>query len=174
MEDLRYPVGRFQSVDALTPEQRRTAIDAIAAAPGHMRAAVRGLNDEQLDAPYRPGGWTVRQVVHHVPDSHLNAYVRMKLGLTEDRPSVKAYDENAWAALEDSRTTPIEVSLSLLEAVHERWVRVMRAMAPSDFARTITHSENGPMTLDRVVALYHWHSLHHVAHITGLRARHGW
>lgn len=174
MEDLRYPVGRFQSVDALSPDQRCAAIDAIAAAPGHMRAAVRGLSDEQLDTPYRPGGWTVRQVVHHVPDSHLNAYVRMKLGLTEDRPDVKAYDENAWAALEDSRTTPIETSLTLLDAVHDRWVRVMRSMAPSDFARTITHSENGPMTLDHVVALYHWHSLHHVAHITRLRARNGW
>lgn len=174
MEDLRYPVGRHQPVDALTPEQRRTAIDLLAAAPGHMRAAVRGLSDAQLDAPYRPDGWTVRQVVHHVPDSHMNAYIRTKLGLTEDTPTVKPYDESAWARLDDARSTPIETSLALLDGVHDRWVRVLRAMAPSDFARTIMHPENGMMTLDRVVAVYHWHSLHHVAHITRLRDRNGW
>jgi uncharacterized damage-inducible protein DinB len=174
MDDLRYPIGRFQSLDTLTPDQRRTAIAAISSAPGHLRAAVRGLNDEQLDTPYRPEGWTVRQVVHHVPDSHMNAYVRTKLALTESKPRVTAYDEAAWAKLEDAQSTPIETSLTLLDAVHDRWVRILRAMSPSDFSRTIMHPENGEMTLDRVLALYHWHSLHHVAHITHLRARSNW
>lgn len=174
MDDLRYPVGRFQVVRTLSPEQRRTAIDTIAAAPGHMRAAVHGLDQQQLDTPYRPDGWTVRQVVHHVPDSHMNAYVRTKLALTEDNPHIKAYDEQAWAKLDDSRTTPIEASLTLLGALHDRWVRLFRAMTPADFARTLMHSENGEMTLDHVLAMYQWHSLHHVAHITRLRARSGW
>jgi hypothetical protein len=139
-----------------------------------MRAAVRTLNEQQLDTPYRPDGWTVRQVVHHVPDSHLNAYIRTKLALTEDNPRITAYDEAAWAELEDSRTTPVETSLTLLDMVHDRWVRVLRVMTPGDFARTLMHPDNGQMTLDHVIALYQWHSQHHVAHITGLRARNGW
>ena len=174
MDDLRYPVGRFQPVRSLSPDQRRTAIDTIAAAPSHLRAAVRGLDERQLDTPYRPEGWTVRQVVHHLPDSHLNAYARTKLALTEEAPRVFAYDEAAWATLEDSRTTPVETSLTLLEAVHDRWVRLFRAMTPADFARTLIHPENGEMTLDQLLALYQWHSLHHVAQITRLRARSGW
>ena len=174
MEDLRYPVGRHQRPASLTPEQRRAAIEAIAATPARMRDAVRGLGDIQLDTPYRPDGWTVRQVVHHVPDSHLNAYTRVKLGLTEDTPTIKPYDEAAWATLEDSRTTPVETSLTMLDALHDRWVRVLRSMAPSDFERRINHPELGPMTLDQVVAMYEWHGRHHVAHITGLRSRMGW
>ena len=146
MDDLRYPVGRHQRLSPSPPDQRRAAIEAIAAAPTHLRAAVRGL-DRQLDTPYRPGGWTVRQVVHHVPDSHLNAYIRFKLALTEDTPTIKPYDEAKWAQLEDA-STPIETSLALLEAVHERWVRVLRAMSPSDFARTFNHPEHGVMNLD--------------------------
>jgi uncharacterized damage-inducible protein DinB len=174
MEDLRYPVGRHQRPQSLTSEQRRTAIDAIAAAPTLLRAAVSGLDDRQLDTPYRPNGWTVRQVVHHVPDSHLNAYTRFKLGLTEDTPTIKTYDEAKWAQLEDSRSTPIATSLALLDAVHDRWLRVLRAMSSSDFARTLNHPENGVMNLDQMLALYEWHGRHHVAHVTNLRSRNGW
>jgi hypothetical protein len=174
MEDLRFPVGRFQRPDSLTPEQRRAAIDAIVAAPVHLRAAVRGLDEPKLDTPYRPDGWTVRQVVHHVPDSHMNAFIRFKLALTEDTPTIKPYDESAWATLEDARSTPIETSLALLDCLHDRWVRVLRAMSPADFSRALNHPENGRMTLDQVLANYEWHSSHHVAHITKLRERNGW
>ena len=172
--DLRFPVGTYTKPTSLSPDARRTALDVIAKGPSRLREAVRGLSEAQLDTPYRPEGWTVRQVVHHVPDSHLNAYIRVKLALTEDVPTVKPYDEAAWAKLEDSRSTPIEVSLALFEAVTDRWMRVLRAMSPSDFARKLNHPENGPMTLDDVVAMYAWHTNHHVAHITELRKRSGW
>jgi uncharacterized damage-inducible protein DinB len=174
MEDLRYPVGRYQRPDSLSAEQRHDAIGAIAATPANMRNAVRSLTEAQLETPYRPGGWTVRQVVHHVPDSHLNAYTRFKLALTEDMPTVKPYDEAAWALLEDSRSTPIETSLVLLDAVHDRWVRVLDAMSAADFGRTLNHPENGVMNLDQLLAMYAWHGKHHVAHITRLRQREGW
>jgi uncharacterized damage-inducible protein DinB len=174
MDDLRFPVGRFARPERLTPEQRRAAIDSIANTPARMRAAVHGLDNAQLDTPYRPEGWTVRQVVHHVPDSHMNAYTRLKLGLTEDTPTIKPYDEAAWATLDDVRATPIETSLSLLESLHDRWVRVLQAMSPADFDRTINHPENGTMTLDQLLALYEWHGRHHVAHINNLRQRNGW
>ena len=174
MEDLRFPVGRFQRPQSLEPKQRRAAIDTIAEAPTKLRAAVAGLTDAQLDTPYRPEGWTVRQVVHHVPDSHLNAYTRFKLALTEDTPTIKPYDEAAWAKLEDSKSTPVATSLALLDAVHDRWIRILRAMSPSDFSRTLNHPENGVMNLDQMLALYEWHSRHHVAHITNLRQRSGW
>ncbi len=174
MEDLQYPVGRFQRPSSLEPKQRRAAIDTVAEAPTKLRAAVAGLSDAQLDTPYRPDGWTVRQVVHHVPDSHLNAYTRFKLALTEDTPTIKTYNEMAWAKLEDSRSTPVATSLALLDAVHDRWVRILRAMAPSDFSRTLMHPENGAMNLDQMLALYEWHSRHHVAHVTNLRQRSGW
>lgn len=174
MEDLRYPVGRYQRPTNLSPDQRRAAIDSIAGAPARMRAAVRGLDDSQLDTPYRPDGWTVRQLVHHVPDSHLNSYTRFKLALTEDTPTIKPYDEAAWARLDDSRTTPIETSLTMLDVLHDRWVRLLHAMTPSDFERRINHPENGTMTLDQLLALYEWHGRHHVAHITELRWRMGW
>lgn len=174
MEDLRFPVGRFQRPQSLEPKQRRAAIDTIAEAPTKLRAAVAGLTDAQLDTPYRPEGWTVRQVVHHVPDSHLNAYTRFKLALTEDTPTIKPYDEAAWAKLEDSKSTPVATSLALLDAVHDRWIRILRAMSPSDFSRTLNHPENGVMNLDQMLALYEWHSRHHVAHVTNLRQRSGW
>jgi len=174
MEDLRYPVGRYQRPQSLTSDQRRTAIDAIAAAPTLLRSAISGLDDRQLDTPYRPDGWTVRQVVHHVPDSHLNAYTRFKLALTEDTPTIKPYNEAEWAKLEDSRTTPIETSLSLLDGVHDRWARILHAMSPADFSRKLNHPENGIMTLDQLLALYEWHSRHHTAHITTLRKAKGW
>jgi hypothetical protein len=174
MEDLSFPVGRFQKPQSLEPKQRRAAIDTIAEAPTKLRAAVSGLTDAQLDTPYRPDGWTVRQVVHHVPDSHLNAYARFKLALTEDTPTIKPYDEAAWATLEDSKSTPVATSLALLDAVHDRWVRILRAMSPSDFSRTLNHPENGIVSLDQMLALYEWHGRHHVAHVTNLRARNGW
>lgn len=172
--DPRYPIGRYRVEGEITAEQRRQWIENIAATPARMREAVAGLTDEQLDTPYRDGGWTVRQVAHHVPDSHANAYTRFKLGLTESDPVIKPYDEAAWALLEDSRVTPIEVSLTLLEALHVRWVNVLRSVGDEQWSRTIQHPENGRMRLDFVLGLYDWHGRHHVAHITRLRERMGW
>lgn len=173
-EDLRYPVGRFDVRAPVPAEQIPGWTQQIADTPARLRAAVEGLSPERLDTPYRPGGWTVRQVVHHLPDSHMNAYTRLKLALTEDEPTIKPYDEAAWALLEDSRSTPLEVSLTLLETLHDRWVRLMRALGPADFARTLRHPEMGTMRVDALVGLYAWHGRHHVAHITGLRERMGW
>ncbi|HET7712245.1 MAG TPA: bacillithiol transferase BstA [Thermoanaerobaculia bacterium] len=174
MHDLRYPVGPFQPVNALSPGERRQRIEEIAAAPARMREAVTGLSDEQLDTPYRDGGWTVRQVAHHLPDSHLNAYIRLKLALTESEPTIKPYDEAAWAQLPDSVQTPVETSLTLLESLHQRWVILLRSLRDEDFARTFRHPEHGVVTLDWLLAMYGWHSRHHVAHITSLRERRGW
>jgi hypothetical protein len=173
MTDLQYPVGRHTHVKTLTPEQRAERIMQIADAPGHLRRAVAGLDERQLETPYRPEGWTVRQVVHHVPDSHLNAYVRCKLALTEEHPTIKPYDQALWARTPDARA-PVEVSLALLAALHERWVLLLRGLGPADFARTLNHPEVGRMTLDGVLAMYAWHGRHHTAHITGLRERMGW
>jgi hypothetical protein len=172
--DLSYPIGKFHYEAPLTKAQRNAALDVIAGVPAKLREGVRGLSAAQLDTAYRPGGWTVRQVVHHVPDSHLNAFIRTKLALTETEPMIKPYDEKRWAELADAQLTPIETSLTLLEAVHERWNHLLRAMTDSDFARTFRHPEHGVRTLDWLVALYAWHGPHHVAHITGLRARKGW
>jgi Mycothiol maleylpyruvate isomerase N-terminal domain. len=175
MNDPRYPVGKFHRPTApYTNEERRVFIDQIADVPTRMRQAVAGLSGPQLDTPYREGGWTARQVVHHVPDSHMNAYTRVKMALTEDEPTIKPYDEAAWAKLIDARDTPIEVSLTLLETLHDRWVRILRAMSEGDFARTLNHPDNGVMTLDWLIAMYAWHGRHHVAHITSLRERNGW
>ena len=171
--DLKYPIGRFRRVTSLTDAERQEAIESIAAAPARLRDAVQGLTEEQLDTPYRPGGWTVRQVVHHVPDSHLNAYIRFKWTLTEDNPTIKTYRQDLWAELADSRG-PVEVSLTILEALHDRWVRLLRSLTPEDFARTFNHPENGPMTLDGLLVLYDWHGRHHAAHVTGLRERMNW
>ncbi len=172
--DLRYPVGKFKWEGSLSEEVRRRAIEEIAEAPARLRAAVAGLTPQQLDTPYRAEGWTVRQVVHHLPDSHLNAYTRFKLALTEDEPTIKPYDENRWSALEDARTAPVEVSLELLEALHRRWVLLLHGMPPGDFARTFRHPELGLVSLEKNLALYAWHGRHHVAHITSLRERMGW
>jgi hypothetical protein len=172
--DLRYPVGRFEFEGTLSEPDRRLLIDQIAATPEKMRAAVAGLNDKQLDTPYRPGGWTVRQVVHHVPESHLNSYIRFKLAMTEDQPTIKPYLEDRWAELEDARTAPVEMSLNLLESLHQRWVWFLRSLENSDFQRTFHHPELGLVSLDKNVALYAWHGRHHVAHITSLRERNGW
>jgi len=172
--DLSFPTGRFQRPPSLDPDARRRAIETIAATPARLRDAVRGLSDEQLQTPYRPGGWTVRQVVHHVPDSHLNAYCRFKLALTENEPTIKPYDEAAWAQLADVAAVPIATSLTLLETVHERWVAILRAMKPTDFERMLVHPETGHQRLDQMLALYAWHGPHHIAHITTLRQRMGW
>ena len=173
--DLRYPVGRFTPESDLTAERRRALIEEIARLPERLRAAVADLDDRRLDTPYRPGGWTVRQLVHHVADSHLNAYVRFKLGLTEDAPPVKPYDEGRWAELPDVAAVPIETSLRMLEALHERWTALLRATPPDGFARVVRHPEHEqPMSLDRLLMLYAWHSRHHVAHVTALREREGW
>ena len=174
IDDLRYPVGRFDRHAVLEPADFPGLIDRIAAAPTLLRAAVEGLDDGRLDTPYRDGGWTVRQVVHHVPDSHMNAYVRFKLALTESNPSIKTYDEKAWAGLADTRTTPIAVSLQLLDALHDRWVRVLRDMSADDFRRTLHHPEWGDIDLRLMLGLYAWHGRHHVAHVTALRQRMGW
>ncbi|HJT17542.1 MAG TPA: putative metal-dependent hydrolase [Thermoanaerobaculia bacterium] len=174
MNDPRYPIGKFERRDELTPAERRQMIDDIAEVPARMRDAVSGLTPAQLHTPYREGGWTLRQVAHHVPDSHLNAYVRFKLALTEDTPTIKPYDEARWAELPDTRDTPLRTSLTMLEALHERWVCLLRHMKPDDFRRKLTHPENGEMTLDAVLGMYAWHGKHHVAHITSTRERHGW
>jgi uncharacterized damage-inducible protein DinB len=172
--DARYPVGRFEWHGSMTEAARQELIGQIAEAPARLRAAVEGLNDEQLATPYRPGGWTVRQVVHHLPDSHLNAYVRFKLALTEDKPTVKTYDQDRWAQLPDSEGVPVETSLRLLTSLHERWVHLLRSMSEEDFARTLNHPDLGTVDLNRMLALYAWHGRHHVAHITALRERMGW
>jgi uncharacterized damage-inducible protein DinB len=174
MDDLRYPIGQFAPQPQLSQEVRRTLIRQIADAPAGLRAAVRGLDDRQLDTPYRPGGWTVRQVAHHVPDSHLNAYIRFKLGLTEDNPTIKPYDEAAWAKVADTSRTPVEVSLTLLDALHTRWVVLLESMEPADFERGVVHPDHGQRTLDWLLQLYSWHGRHHAAHITRLREREGW
>ena len=171
--DLRYPTGRFRRVASLTPEERQAAIEEIAATPVRMRAAILGLTPEQLDTPYRPEGWTVRQLLHHVPDSHMNAYIRFKWTLSEENPTIKPYDQAAWATLADTRLTPIGVSLDLLGAVHTRWGVLLEAMKEEDWARPLMHPENGPMTLDRLLQMYAWHGRHHVAHVTELRKREG-
>ena len=172
--DLRYPIGRFQFPASVTPQDREQAIAILAAAPERFREAVRDLTDAQLDTPYRPEGWTVRQVVHHVADSHINSYVRFRLALTEDQPGVKTYEEAKWAELPDARTLPVEISLQLIESLHLRWVGLLRNLAPADFARTFRHPALGLLTLDSTLALYAWHSRHHEAHITALRQRMGW
>jgi uncharacterized damage-inducible protein DinB len=173
--DPRYPIGKFQWTGGeATAQERAERIAQIAACPVGLRAAVQDLDEAQIDTPYRDGGWTVRQVVHHVPDSHMNAYIRFKLGLTEDTPTIKPYEENSWAQLADSRTAPIGLSLDLLDNVHARWLLVLRAMRPADFARKINHPESGVQTLDRVLALYAWHGRHHIAHVTSLREKSGW
>ena len=174
MSDPRYPVGRFNFSGPLTEIQRTQCISEIEDTPSALRDATRGLSAEQLDTPYRDGGWTVRQVVHHVPDSHLNAYIRFKLALTEDEPTIKPYAEDRWAQLGDVKDTPIEVSLSLLDNLHDRWVRLLRSLVAEDWRRSFRHPELGVVSLERNLALYSWHGRHHIAHITSLREKKGW
>jgi uncharacterized damage-inducible protein DinB len=173
--DLRYPVGKFNWDVPLSEAEYPRLIAQIADAPGALKSAVAGLSPDQLDTPYRPGGWTVKQVVHHLPDSHLNAYTRFKLALTEDEPTIKPYDEAAWAKLPDSQQVPIDISLTLLETLHVRWVALMRSIDPAGFGRTLRHPEHDRvLTLGQMLGLYAWHGRHHVAHITALRKREGW
>ena len=172
--DPRFPVGKFHYEGPPSEQQKLAFLDDIADTPANVRAAVARLSAAQLDTPYRVGGWTVRQVVHHVPDSHLNAYVRFKLALTEDEPTIKPYAEDRWAELADTKQTPIEVSLTMLDSLHDRWVRLMRSLTPDDWQRSFKHPEMGPLTLEKTLALYSWHGKHHVAHITELRKRMIW
>jgi hypothetical protein len=172
--DLRYPIGKFEAPAAPTPETIAAWIEDIAAAPALLREAVRGLNDAQLDTPYRPGGWTVRQVIHHVPDSHINSYVRFHLAVTEPEPTIKPYDETKWAELTDARSAPVELSLRLLESLHARWVAFLRNLTPADLSRTFNHPESGSLRVDVTIGGYAWHGRHHTAHITRLRERMGW
>ena len=204
MTDDRYPIGKFAPPETITAETRKTWINEIAAAPENFRAALDGLNDDQLDTPYREGGWTLRQVAHHVPDSHMNAFIRFKWTLSEDLPTIKAYDEASWATLPDVGNTPIETSLHLLEALHQRWVVLLRNMTGEDYQRAFIHPEFLPenfqmsekastdwlhletasagrgslppyiFLLEKVLGLYAWHGKHHTAHITALRDRMGW
>lgn len=173
--DLRYPMGRFTRPTApLSQAGRTAAIDAIATAPQAFRAAVKGLNAKQLDTSYRPGGWTVRQVVHHLPDSHMNAYCRVKLALTEDAPTIKPYHEDRWAETPDGKSDLVEESLVMLEVLHKRWVYLWKRMQPADFLRVVKHPEwEAPLSVDAILALYAWHGRHHTAHITELRKREG-
>ncbi|MFL6414659.1 MAG: YfiT family bacillithiol transferase [Bryobacteraceae bacterium] len=172
--DLRYPIGRYQPPSLITDSIRREWIGELEALPENLRKAVAGLSNVQLDTPYRSGGWTVRQVVHHVPDSHMNSYVRFRLALTEDTPTIKAYDERSWAELADARQAPIESSLDLLGGLHHRFTTLLRSLDSADFAKTFRHPEMGQVSLERTLGLYAWHGRHHVAHITNLRLREGW
>jgi len=172
--DPRYPIGKFQQPLEATTPLRQQAIDIIAEAPAKLRAAVAGLSPAQLDTPYREGGWTVRQVVHHVPDSHINAYVRLRLALTEEQPTIRPYEEGLWAELPDAKTGPTETSLILLAVLHDRWVRLWRSLSQDRFSRVFVHPDHGPRTVDWLVFLYAWHGRHHTAHITELRHQRGW
>jgi len=175
MDEIRYPIGKYHFQPGVTDAQRRAWIDEIAEVPAELGAAVAGLSAAQLDTPYRPGGWTVRQVVHHLPDSHMNAYIRFKLALTEELPTVKPYDETRWAELSDGRAAPVETSLALMSGLHQRWVMFLRDLSPEDFARAFFHPEHQrAMPLDEVLGVYAWHGRHHVAQITSLRQRMQW
>jgi hypothetical protein len=165
LDRLRYPVGPMPRLGELDRASRTRLIDAIAGTPARFRSLVAGLSDEQLDTPYRPGGWTVRQVVHHVPDSHMNAYIRMKLACTEEMPTIRTYEEDRWAELPEAKSGPVEISLALLEALHRRWVAFLRALPDADFRRTYAHPELGTVSIDGAVAIYEWHCRHHAAHI---------
>lgn len=172
--DARYPIGKMEMPKEITPARRQEAIASIARAPKNLREAVHGLSDVQLDTPYREGGWTVRQVVHHVPDSHLNAYIRLRLALTEDKPTIKPYAEADWADLVDAKSGPIEVSQRLLDALHERWDQLWRSMKTEQFSRKLVHPEHGERSIDWLLFVYEWHGKHHTAHITELRKQKGW
>ncbi len=174
LDDLRYPIGRFSAPASSIAGIRAAHVQTLRALPDHLRTAVSSLSEAQLDTPYREGGWTVRQVVHHVADSHANSYVRFKLALTEDWPTIKPYDEAAWANLADSRNMPVEPSLSLISALHARWVALLESLSEDDFQRGYNHPERGRQNLATSLALYAWHSRHHTAHITRLRERMGW
>ncbi|MEN8698454.1 YfiT family bacillithiol transferase [Bacillus infantis] len=171
--DLKYPIGNFQFEGEITNSVTKNWINEIENLPGLLRDAVKDLDDEQLDTPYRSGGWTVRQVIHHLADSHMNAYVRFKLALTEKKPVIKPYDETKWAELPDYKL-PIDISLSLLEALHKRWTDLLRSLSPADMEKTFIHPDSGEVTVGKNIGNYAWHGRHHLAHITSLRNRKGW
>lgn len=173
-ENLAYPIGRWSRPDSLDANEQARAVERLAAQAAALRTAVEWLDDEQLDTEYRPGGWTVRQLVHHIPDSHLNMYVRLKLALTEDTPTIKPYDQEAWAGLADVDAVPVDVSLSLFDAVQRRAVAVLQGTSAADRKRMLMHPESGPMSVEQLMSLYAWHGDHHIAHITALSAREGW
>jgi len=174
MEDLSYPIGQFKPEEVLSDSKRLSMIEDIKGAPAALREAVKGLSQVQLETPYRFGGWTARQVVHHLPDSHMNAYMRFRLALTENEPTIKPYEQQLWAELPDARTADIEMSLMLLEGLHARWVSLLKSMTLDDFKKTFNHPESGVQSLERTLQMYAWHGKHHVAHITSLRQRMGW
>ncbi len=173
-DDLRYPIGKWVRQPSVDADACATMIQQVAAAPAALAAAVTGLTDAQLDTPYRPEGWTPRQIVHHIADSHMNAYIRFKLGITEDNPTIKPYQEARWAETVDGKSAPIDASLAIIDGIHRRWVQFLRSLDGQAFARTVQHPERGPMTLVDLLQLYAWHGRHHTAHITGLRQRMGW
>ncbi|MDZ7637561.1 MAG: putative metal-dependent hydrolase [Bryobacterales bacterium] len=173
-DELRYPVGRFGFDPSSAADQRNGWILDIARLPVDLEGALDSLSDEQLDTPYRPEGWTVRQLVHHIADSHLNAYARIRLALTEDAPLIKSYDEKRWAELPDSLSAPVGPSLQMIEGLHSRWATLLRMMEPEDFQRTLVHPESGPGTIEKYTGLYAWHGIHHLAHIRNLKERQGW
>lgn len=172
-DNLRYPIGRFRPPASIDADSRAASIEVLRQLPERLRAAVTGLSDAQLDTPYREGGWTVRQVVHHIADSHANSYIRFKFALTEDTPTIKPYDEAAWALLPDNRL-PVDVSLALTAALHQRWVALLESLSDEDFQKSFVHPERGSQNLATALVLYDWHSRHHAAHITSLRAWMGW
>jgi exoribonuclease II len=174
LEELRFPIGKFKRPEVVSDEEFNMDVQAIQELPDSLKEAVKGLNEDQLNTPYRDGGWTIKQVVHHLFDSHANSYVRMKLALTEDNPTIKPYDESLWAELDDAKYAPIELSINLLDALHKRWVLSLTAFGTEEKKRTFNHPESGIWRLDKYVGLYGWHCIHHVAHITGLRKRMGW
>ena len=173
-DEIRFPVGDFVIAPAVTDEKRRRWIAEIAQAPTKLRGALAGLSEDQLNARYREGGWTLRQVVHHLADAHVNGFARFKLALTEDNPPIKTYEEALWAETIDGREAPVELSLKLLEALHERWIILLDSLRDRDFARSFSHPQRGVMTIDKAIQLYAWHGVHHTAHVTGLREREGW
>lgn len=172
-DDLKYPVGKFDSDFEVTNDLRQKFIQTISGLPEKLNEAVKNLSDKQLDTPYRPEGWTVRQVVHHIADSHLNSYCRFKLALTEDAPTIRPYYEDRWAELADSKM-PIDVSMKIIEGVHSRWTTLLNSMSDEDFKRKLNHPESGEWSLEKMLGLYDWHSRHHLAHITTLAERENW
>ena len=172
--DLRYPIGPAKRAELFTPQERIAAIEGIRQLPQSLRSVVADFSEAQLETPYRPGGWTVRQLIHHVADSHMNAYNRVRLALTEDSPKIFAYQESRWAELEDARAAEVSTSLDLLQALHARWVRLFTSLDEPDWKRSYVHPENGPQSVEQAVILYDWHGRHHTSHVTQLSARMGW
>lgn len=173
-EDIRFPVGDFAPDPDITPEKRRAWIEQLAQAPARLRVALSGLSEDQINTRYREGGWTLKQVVHHLADAHLNGFIRFKLALTEERPAIKTYEEALWSETADGRDAPVELSLNLFEALHARWIILLESLPEGAFARTFCHPQRGELSIDKALQLYAWHCVHHTAHITKLRERKGW